>query len=53
MRIAILMGVLVADMFLGFIQLGGVRVRFGVAPGDSGSARVMDETYPPPPPSYP
>jgi hypothetical protein len=58
MKVALLMGVLLADMLIGFYGMGGFDVT-GAAGyfGPSGQAKKMDgdSTWPPPPPppSYP
>jgi hypothetical protein len=57
MKVAILLGVLMADMFIGFYQLGGLRLGGAAAAPSArpGQVRAMDDVWPPPPPppSYP
>jgi hypothetical protein len=56
MKVALLMGVLLADMLIGFYGLGGYHVNGAASQVDrSGQVKSMDEVWPPPPPppSYP
>ena len=51
MKVALLMGVLLADMFIGFYGLGGYDVNGAagqINPTDQ--VRAMDDIWPPPPP---
>jgi hypothetical protein len=51
MKVALLMGVLLADMLIGFYQMGGIHVTGAVGQvGRSGQVRAMDDVWPPPPP---
>jgi hypothetical protein len=51
MKVALLLGILMADMFIGFYQLGGRQLGDGTGrAGLGGGVHAMDDVYPPPPP---
>ena len=52
MKVALLMGVLLADMLVGFYGMGGYNVTgaAGAAGRGTGQVRAQDDVWPPPPP---
>jgi hypothetical protein len=47
MRVALLVGVLMFDMFAGLYDIGWLDV---AAPEDAGQVQACDDVWPPPPP---
>ena len=52
MKLALLMGLMAANMIIGFYNFGLVSVTASPVVG-SGQIRACDDTFPPPPPSWP